>query len=157
MDITGKVIVVLPPREGVSQSSGNPWKSQDYVIETQEIYPKKICFNVFGAEKIQEMNIQLGEMITVSIEINANEYNGKWYNQVRGWQVSRVQATQPQQAVQQPQGCQPYYPNQQPPQQPYYPNQPQYPQQGYAPQQPQYPPQQQAPVSTAPGSEGLPF
>ena len=92
MEITGKIIAVLPAKEGVSQSNGNPWKCQDYVIETSEMYPKRCCFNVFGAEKIQEMNIQPGETLTVSLEINANEYQGKWYNQVRGWKVVRVPA-----------------------------------------------------------------
>ena len=92
MELTGKIIAVLPAQGGVSQRTGNPWKSQDYVIETQETYPKKCCFNVFGDEKIQEMNIQLGEMLTVSLEINANEYQGKWFNQVRGWKVVRVPA-----------------------------------------------------------------
>ena len=92
MEITGKIIAVLPAKEGVSQSTGNPWKCQDYVIETSEMYPKRCCFNVFGAEKIQEMNIQPGETLTVSLEINANEHQGKWYNQVRGWKVVRVPA-----------------------------------------------------------------
>ena len=101
MEITGKIIAVLPAKEGVSQSTGNPWKCQDYVIETSEMYPKRCCFNVFGAEKIQEMNIQPGETLTVSLEINANEYQGKWYNQVRGWKVVRVpaQGQQQQQAA----------------------------------------------------------
>lgn len=115
MDITGKIIVVMPAREGVSQSSGNPWKSQDYVIETQEMYPKKCCFNVFGAEKIQQFNIQLGEMLTVSLGIDANEYQGRWYNKISAWQVQRVAAGQgQQQAAQQQQGCAPYYPDRQP-------------------------------------------
>ena len=47
MEIEGKIIVVLPAREGVS-ARGTQWKSQDYVIETHEAYPKKCCFNVFG-------------------------------------------------------------------------------------------------------------
>ena len=110
MEITGKIIAVLPPKQGVSQSTGNAWMCQDYVLETQEMYPKKVCFNVFGAEKIQEMNIQLGEMLTVSLEINANEYQGKWFNQVRGWKVVRVpaqgqgQQQTAEQAPAQPQG-----------------------------------------------------
>ena len=114
MEITGKIIAVLPPKQGVSQSTGNAWMCQDYVLETQEMYPKKVCFNVFGAEKIQEMNIQLGEMLTVSIEINASEYQGKWYNQVRGWKVVRVAAQGQQQAQVPPQGCQVVYPDRQP-------------------------------------------
>ena len=114
MEITGKIIAVLPPKQGVSQSTGNAWMCQDYVLETQEMYPKKVCFNVFGAEKIQEMNIQLGETLTVSLEINASEYQGKWYNQVRGWKVVRVAAQGQQQAQVPPQGCQVAYPDRQP-------------------------------------------
>lgn len=110
MELTGKIIAVLPAQGGVSQRTGNPWKSQDYVIETQETYPKKCCFNVFGDEKIQEMNIQLGETLTVSLNINANEYQGKWYNQVRAWKVERM--AQAQQAAVTPQGCQVVYQNQ---------------------------------------------
>ena len=113
MEITGKIIAVLPPKQGVSQSTGNAWMCQDYVLETQEMYPKKVCFNVFGAEKIQEMNIQLGETLTVSLEINASEYQGKWYNQVRGWKVVRVAAQGQQQAQVPPQGCQVVYPDRQ--------------------------------------------
>lgn len=137
MEITGKIIAVLPPKQGVSQSTGNAWMCQDYVLETQEMYPKKVCFNVFGAEKIQEMNIQLGETLTVSLEINANEYQGKWYNQVKGWKVVRV-SVQGQQQANAAQGCQPYYPNQQPAQ---------------APPQPQAPMQQPA----AAEEQSLPF
>lgn len=118
MEITGKIIAVLPPKQGVSQSTGNAWMCQDYVLETQEMYPKKVCFNVFGAEKIQEMNIQLGETLTVSLEINANEYQGKWYNQVKGWKVVRVPAQGQQQAQVPPQGCQVVYPDRQPAQAP---------------------------------------
>lgn len=118
MEITGKIIAVLPPKQGVSQSTGNAWMCQDYVLETQEMYPKKVCFNVFGAEKMQEMNIQLGETLTVSLEINANEYQGKWYNQVRGWKVVRVSVQGQQQAQVPPQGCQVVYPDRQPVQAP---------------------------------------
>ena len=101
MEITGKIIAVLPERGGVAKS-GNEWKSQEYVIETQEQYPKKCCFNVFGADKIAEMNIQAGEVMTVHINIDAREYNGKYYNDIRAWKVTREQQ-QPVQAVVQPQ------------------------------------------------------
>ena len=95
MEITGKIIAVLPERSGVAKS-GNEWKSQEYVIETQEQYPKKCCFNVFGADKIAEMNIQAGEVMTVHINIDAREYNGKYYNDIRAWKVTREQQQQAQ-------------------------------------------------------------
>ena len=88
MEITGKIIAILPERGGVSQT-GNEWKMQEYVIETHEQYPKKMCFNVFGADKIAQFNIQAGDELTVSFDINAREYNGRWYNDIRAWRVER--------------------------------------------------------------------
>lgn len=89
MEITGKIIAVLPPSSGVSARTGNSWMSQDYVIETHDQYPKKCCFRVFGQDKIQNFNIQVGEEMTVSFDIDCHEYNGRWFNDVRAWQVNR--------------------------------------------------------------------
>ena len=89
MEITGKIIAVLPAQGGVSQRTGNPWKSQDYVIETHETYPKKCCFRVFGEEKINQFNIQMGEEMTVSFDIDCHEYQGRWFNDIRAWGVNR--------------------------------------------------------------------
>lgn len=88
MEITGKIIAVLPERGGISKT-GNEWKTQEYVLETHEQYPRRICFNVFGADKISQFNIQAGEEMTVSFDINAREYNGRWYNDIRAWRVER--------------------------------------------------------------------
>lgn len=96
MDITGRIIAVLPERSGISQRSGSEWKAGSYVLETQEQYPKKICFDVFGADRIQQFNIQAGEMMTVSFDIDAHEYNGRWFNSIRAFRVDRnVQAASP--------------------------------------------------------------
>ena len=88
MEITGKIIAVLPERGGTSKT-GNEWKMQEYVLETHEQYPRKMCFNVFGADKIAQFNIQAGDELTVSFDINAREYNGRWYNDIRAWRVER--------------------------------------------------------------------
>lgn len=96
MDITGKIIAVLPERSGVSQRSGSEWKAASYVLETQEQYPKKICFDVFGADRIEQFNIQVGEEMTVSFDIDAHEYNGRWFNSIRAFRVNRdVQTATP--------------------------------------------------------------
>lgn len=87
MEIQGKIIVVLPERSGVSQR-GNQWRSISYVLETQEQYPKKLAFDVTN-DKINQLNIQLGEILTVQFDINAREYNGRWFNSVNAWNVIR--------------------------------------------------------------------
>ena len=88
MEIQGKVIAVLPERSGVSVRG--EWKSQTYVIETQEQYPKKMAFDVFGADRLAQFNIQSGEVINVSFDIDAHEYQGRWFNSIRAWNVTKV-------------------------------------------------------------------
>ena len=97
MEIQGKIIAVLPTRSGTS-ARGTQWSSQTAVIETQEQYPKKLAFDVIN-DKIEQLNIQLGEILTVQFDINAREYNGRWFNSVNAWNVIR----QTQQAP--AQGC----------------------------------------------------
>ena len=90
MEITGKIIAVLPERGGVSQRTGSEWKVQEYVLETQEQYPRKMCFDVFGADKIAQFAIKIGDQLTVSFDIDAREYQGRWYNSIRAWKVERA-------------------------------------------------------------------
>ncbi len=95
MDLTGKVIAVLPASSGVSQRTGNPWMSQDYVIEVPGQYPRKCLFRVFGEDRIKQFNIQMGEDITVSFDIDAHEFNGRWFNDIRAFNVQRGAAVPP--------------------------------------------------------------
>lgn len=88
MEIQGKIIAVLPLREGTS--SKGDWQSQEYVVETHEQYPKKLVFNVFGVDKINQFAIKQGEELKVSFDIDAHEYNGRWFNNIRAWSVQRV-------------------------------------------------------------------
>ena len=89
MEITGKIIVACEPRGGVSQRTGNNWKMQEFVLETQEQFPRKCMFSVFGEDRLREFNIQVGEVVTVSFDVDAREYNGRWYNDIRAWRVQR--------------------------------------------------------------------
>jgi hypothetical protein len=100
MDLTGKIIAVLPASSGVSQRTGNSWMSQDYVIEVPGQYPKKCVFRVFGEDRIKQFNIQMGEDLTVSFDIDAHEFNGRWFNDVRAFNVTRGVAPMPGAPVQ---------------------------------------------------------
>lgn len=89
MDLTGKIIAVLPASSGVSQRTGNSWMSQDYVIEVPGQFPRKCVFRVFGEDRIKQFNIQMGEDLTVQFDIDAHEFNGRWFNDVRAYNVVR--------------------------------------------------------------------
>ena len=93
MEITGKIIAALPERSGNSNRTGNTWQSQEFVIETHEQYPRKCVFTVFGEDRLREMNITVGAEMTVSFDIDAHEYNGRWFNDIRAWRA--VPATAP--------------------------------------------------------------
>lgn len=89
MEIEGKIIAVLPARGGTSARTGAAWKSQEFVIETFDQYPRKCVFCIFGEDRLNQMNVQLGEVLRVSFDIDAHEYNGRWYNDVSAWRVDR--------------------------------------------------------------------
>lgn len=90
MEITGKIIQVLEKRSGTSSRSGNAWASQDYVLEFVDgnsQFPRHMVFNVFGEDRISQMNIQVGQTLTVSFDVDAHEYQGRWFNNIRAWRV----------------------------------------------------------------------
>jgi len=86
MDISGKVIQILPKQTG--EGKNGAWEKQDYVIEIQGTYPKKVCFNLWG-NKISQFDIKEGEFINIGLDIESREYQGRWYTDVRAWKVER--------------------------------------------------------------------
>lgn len=89
MDIVGKIIQVLPLQEGVSARTGNPWKIQSYVLETQEQYPRKVCFEVFGEDRIKNNTCNVDDIVTVSFDIESREVNGRWFTSIRAWRIQQ--------------------------------------------------------------------
>ena len=100
MEISGKIIQVLPEQGGVGKTSGKEWKMQAYVLETQEQYPRKVHFEVFGEDRIKANPCQLDDIVTVSFDIESREFNGRWYTSIRAWKIQQgvVEAAAPQPA-----------------------------------------------------------
>jgi hypothetical protein len=92
MEISGKIIELLPVKSG--QSSNGDWRKQEYILETVTQYPKKVCFMAWG-DKIDQFNIKQGESLTVAIDLESREYNGRWYTDVKAWKVSRDGVNEP--------------------------------------------------------------
>ena len=86
MEIKGKIIEILPEKSG--QSANGEWRKQEYILETDSNYPKKICFLAWG-DKIGEFNLKQGEDVEVSVDLESREYNGRWYTDVKAWKVSK--------------------------------------------------------------------
>ena len=89
MELQGKVIAALPERSGVS--ARGEWKSQEFVIEYQEGQdPRHLVFTVFGADRLQRFNIQIGQTVLVAFDVDAHEWNGRWFTDIRAFDVRQV-------------------------------------------------------------------
>lgn len=92
MEQTGKVVAVLELVNGTSKA-GNAFQKREFVIETQEQYPKKICFQLFG-ERVNECP-SIGEVVKVNFDAESREWQGRWFTQLNAWRVEKqgAQAT----------------------------------------------------------------
>lgn len=101
MEIEGKIIVALPEVTGVAKATGNPWKKREYVLETQETYPRKVHFDFFG-ERADQFPLAVGDVIKLSFDIESREYQGRWYTSIRGWKAEKTTGAAAQPAAPQP-------------------------------------------------------
>lgn len=91
MDIQGTIIKVFPVNSGISQS-GKEWASMKFLLQTPDLrYPKKILFDFFGKEKIAQTDLHEGDKVNVAFDIDAREYNGKWFNSVNAFAVLKME------------------------------------------------------------------
>lgn len=88
----GRVIAETPERSGTS--ARGDWKAKDFVIETHESFPHKMVFSVFGEDRLSRFNIQIGQEVLVFFDIDAREYNGRWFNSIRAYDVRQVDPAQ---------------------------------------------------------------
>ena len=108
MELEGKISVVMPALSGVSQSTGNQWMSQEYVMAyywfPNQTNPSFIVLRVFGEDRIKQFNLQVNDEVRVRFHIEAHEYNGRWFNETRLDAVTFVgaSASKNQQPLNQP-------------------------------------------------------
>lgn len=84
MEVKGKVIQMLAPQTG--QGKKGTWRKQEFILETQSQYPKKVCLSIWG-DKIDQFKISTGDMVTASVELESREYNSRWYTEARAWKI----------------------------------------------------------------------
>ncbi len=88
LEIVGKLVKVLPEVSGQSKS-GNNWRKQEFVVETLDQYPKKVCFNVWG-DRIEMLSaIGIGDELKVSFDVESREYQERWYTDVKAWRIEK--------------------------------------------------------------------
>jgi len=92
MQVKGTLIQKLRPESGVSKA-GKEWSKQDFVIETNEQFPKKICFTLFGDKTSLIGGISEGTEVEVFFTVESRDFNGKWYHNINAWKIENAAAT----------------------------------------------------------------
>lgn len=144
MELQGKIIEVLP--EKTISARGENFKIGEFVLETiDDRYPHKMLFSVFGEERLKRFNIQDGQQVIVSFDIDARKYQERWFNSIRAFDVRPILADvqQPVPPVAAAPGVPPF-------------DQPA-PQQAAPASQPQQPQQMADPFAVGGDSDDLPF
>lgn len=101
MEITGKLIKIMPELRGESQRG--PWVRGGFVVETTDTYPRQVAFTLFGEDRLAMLNgLQMNSLVSVSFSPESREYNERWYTDLRCSHVASVQAGAPVGMQQQP-------------------------------------------------------
>jgi uncharacterized protein DUF3127 len=85
--VTGRIIKMLPLQTGVGRNGA--WVKQDFVIETTEQYPKKVCLSTWGDKASNMDSYHPGEVVKVSFNPESREYNDKWFTELKVWKIER--------------------------------------------------------------------
>lgn len=96
MELSGKLLLLLPPQTGNGRNG--TWKKQDFVIETTDNFPKKVCLSAWG-DKIDLSRLQPGQTVKVSFDIESREYNGRWYTDLKAFNLQAAQGSNSAPAV----------------------------------------------------------
>ena len=87
MQSTANLTQLLQIQTGTGKNG--EWKKQDIIVETDGQYPKKICISIWG-DKINEGQLQIGNLLKIDFDIESREYNSKWYTDIKAWKIEVV-------------------------------------------------------------------
>ncbi len=85
LELSGKVIQILSEQTGTGKNG--QWSKQDFIIETEEQYPRKVCFSAWGEKVSMIKSLKTGTLVKVSFNVESREFNGKWYTDLRMWKI----------------------------------------------------------------------
>lgn len=108
LSIEGEVKEILTPESGTSKA-GKDWNKQEFVIETNDQYPKPVCFTCFGDKTDLISNIKVGDSVEVGFNVESREYNGRYFHNINAWKVVKIENSQQEQPtppeISQPEGA----------------------------------------------------
>lgn len=108
MEVQVTITEICPVENIVSKTSGKEYHKYKFVGKTHGAYPKEICFETLGDDKMAQFNIVAGQNYIVSFDIESRRWNDKFFTSINAWKVmpdngQMVQQVrpQPQQMIQQ--------------------------------------------------------
>lgn len=99
MEIKAKLLQLLPPQTG--EGKNGPWKKQDIIVEQQGQVPKKVCISIWG-DKLNIGQYAIGTPLTLQVDVESREFNGKWYTDVKAWKIEGANSGNPENAYADP-------------------------------------------------------
>jgi hypothetical protein len=84
MQLTAKLTQILPIQTGTGKNGG--WIKQDIIVKTDGQYPKNVCISIWG-DKINEGQLNIGNLLRIDFDIESREFNGKWYTDLKAWKI----------------------------------------------------------------------
>ena len=77
--------------ENIENKEGKKWTKQTFLLDIGSDYNNRICFQLFGEEKIKLLEkYQLGDRIEVFFNISSREYNKRYYHNIDAWKINSV-------------------------------------------------------------------
>lgn len=89
MELTGILMKKIGERTGVSPRNGNAWKMAEFLIEVPGQNPRHTVFQVSDGQqsRITRFESLIGKTVTVSFDLDAHEYQDRWFNDVKAWGI----------------------------------------------------------------------
>lgn len=89
MEITGLLLKKTREQNGVSQRNGQPWRTAEFLMEIPGQYPRHINFSVRDGQnqRIERFESLVRKTVTVSFDIDAHEFEGRWFNEIGAWGI----------------------------------------------------------------------
>lgn len=119
MELTGRVVRVLPVASGTSQQ-GNQWQKQEFIFgfyeNPSDIYERNIKLDLMN-DRIEKYKLAENDQIKVRIALSCREYpqgSGKYFNDIRTGDITIIKkagTVGPQEDINQQVGNQPQQQN----------------------------------------------
>lgn len=92
LELVAKLIKILPEQTG--QGANGPWRKVEFVVETQDQYPKKVCMSLWGNRADELKKVQVGQNIRTYFNVESREYEGRWFTNAQAWRIDNAEGGQ---------------------------------------------------------------